>query len=502
MVEFARFGDPARFEIAVRWARDTEPRSRRPAGFGWSMGDLRVTVAGMAITRSQRNAASQDHVGWYLAPFFEWLATHWAHILHEQAFAWAEKRDAPAVAACRRALALGIEASDDEGRKKYREVQAWFGRHALRAVSEGGLFPDVFVRRLGDEIELSWSSSQPLFAPDGFRFVLDPGHALLPVRDVAGPLWEALQWCASQPPPSLHGADIPEWRALYEKIEAVRNSSSQDFDRVLVAPGLLKEVRDALKLAGRPELAEERTDSDAPYVDVFAPAVAMFGGVSPNLTRQDVGDLCGLLAQMARGGDSEAMAKLVREGGLGVPNVPHAEGYQLAEILLEDLDLARSTDWIDIRSVVAHLGIEIVERRLQSAAIRGVALAGEGFTPTILVNAASIFNANENGQRFTIAHELCHILFDRNRARRVAHISGQWVAPGIERRANAFAAYALMPRHLVVRLFSDRSAEGERVVRLARTLHVNESALIEHLYNLDLIDEVERERLRTSFRSS
>ena len=30
MVEFAAFGDPARFEIAVRWTNDAEPRARRP----------------------------------------------------------------------------------------------------------------------------------------------------------------------------------------------------------------------------------------------------------------------------------------------------------------------------------------------------------------------------------------------------------------------------------------------------------------------------------------
>ncbi len=89
MSEFARFGNPARFEIAVRWARDAERRSRRPASHGWSMGEF-FTIGGQSITQSRRGAASQSYVGWYLAPLFDWLATNWAHLLHEEAFAWPE----------------------------------------------------------------------------------------------------------------------------------------------------------------------------------------------------------------------------------------------------------------------------------------------------------------------------------------------------------------------------------------------------------------------------
>ena len=73
--------------------------------------------------------------------------------------------------------------------------------------------------------------------------------------------------------------------------------------------------------------------------------------------------------------------------------------------------------------------------------------------------------------------------------------------PGIERRANAFAAYLLMPRDLIMRhLGYDNRLDTEEIWRLAGILHVNESPLVEHLYNIDLIDEFERDRLRTSIR--
>ncbi len=53
MSEFKLFGDPDRFQLAIRWADDREPRSRRPSRHGWSMGDIKITVAGQVLTRSK-----------------------------------------------------------------------------------------------------------------------------------------------------------------------------------------------------------------------------------------------------------------------------------------------------------------------------------------------------------------------------------------------------------------------------------------------------------------
>lgn len=138
------------------------------------------------------------------------------------------------------------------------------------------------------------------------------------------------------------------------------------------------------------------------------------------------------------------------------------------------------------------------EITLETDSIRGGAVAGEGFSPRIAINRTHYFNDNESGRRFTIAHELCHVLFDRTRARRVAHASsgGPWAARGIEQRANAFAAYLLMPRTLVLEHLAGENRIGSSdIKRLASGLKVNESALLRHLRNLGLIDAGESERL-------
>jgi Zn-dependent peptidase ImmA (M78 family) len=227
----------------------------------------------------------------------------------------------------------------------------------------------------------------------------------------------------------------------------------------------------------------------------------MFGGVSPDLGLPDVEAIVSLLVTRRNHRESAELARLTRERLGRSLGVPHEDGYAYASELWEELGEPNAGSYVDIRAILTELGIEVRVEQLSTDAIRGVALAGDDFGPTILLNTTSIYNRNEDGRRFTLAHELCHILFDRTRARRVTIASGPWVAPGIEKRANAFAAAFLMPRTLVRQLLpAAGSISRDNVVHAAQGLHVSETALVEHIFNLDFISEWDRERLRAAFR--
>ena len=223
----------------------------------------------------------------------------------------------------------------------------------------------------------------------------------------------------------------------------------------------------------------------------------MFGGLSSTLALPDIELLRDALASRFPGEDGRELSELVRARE-GLPlGTPYFDGDSFASDLLADLDQPGDADFVDVRAICNRLEIEVDEIELVTDSIRGVALAGEGLSPKILVNLTHPYNGHDGGRRFTIGHELCHILFDRSLARRITHVSGSWASPGIEKRANAFAAYLLMPRELVVRHFAfDAPNLAGEIGRLAGVLHVNESPLIEHLYNLDLLDAVERDKLR------
>jgi Zn-dependent peptidase ImmA (M78 family) len=225
-------------------------------------------------------------------------------------------------------------------------------------------------------------------------------------------------------------------------------------------------------------------------------AVLMFGGVSPDIGVADTRELMGLLASRAGGHETGELAVLV-DSGIGAPlTAPFEEGYDLAEQLLEELGLPGNSSAVDVHLLLSRLDVAIVERRLETTSIRGVAIAGGRYSPTILVNKASPYNATEAGQRFTLAHELFHILYDRAQAKRITHTSGPWAPPGVEKRANAFAAMLLMPRDLVRRSVPLNNLNRGKLFEAAKSMEVGASALVEHLYNTSVIDEFKRDELR------
>lgn len=502
MAEFTSFGDPDLFEIAVRWRDDAEPRVKRPREYGWSTGDMRIRVGGRLITEVERGAVRQSFVSWYLLPVFDWLAEHWTQLLHEESFTWPERSASPAAIACTRRMRELIRARDHAGREQYAQAQAWWRRHALREAANGGLLPDLFLRRYRDQVEVSWTSGAPLFAPEAFRFTAEPNAAYLAVADVATPLWDALNWAAASSNRVASGSD--DERALTElkrRVGAVRDLTVIDFAAFAVPAVVLKAAVERLTALGATDLLQGQLVDGAPAVAAFGPAVAMFGGVSPQIGVEDVHRLTDVLVQRRQAPEGSLLSSLVADAGAPL-TMPHLQGQQLAAGLLDSLAPA-AVGWIDVREICLQLAIEVRELQLETDSVRGVAFAGPGIGPTIIVNETSAFNRDENGRRFAIAHELCHILYDRTFARRLGITSGAWAPAGVERRANAFAALLLMPRELVLNAVDPGSslADHETLVSAAGRLRVGVSALVEHASNLGLITDDEREVLRVEWRS-
>lgn len=500
MTAFALFGDPARFEIALRWLPDDEPREHRPAHGGWSMGELRLTVGHHVLTRHLQAGQAREAMRWYLLPLFEWLCANWTHMLHEERFSWMENGWAPAAPTVLAALKRWIATAEPSARQSYRDAHAWWSRHALRAADPSALYPDVVFRRLGEDVEVSWTARQPICPPNGFRLELAPGAAVLPMADVAGPLWEALAWAVSAShPQELNEADRESILGLERQIARLAEMSAAEIETACLPATLFERAKEAEVSAGLRADTSVRMEK-APALSRIDDAVLMFGGVSPAIGLDDARMLTHIMGLYRGGRDSAELAALV-DHDVGAPlRAPHTEGAELALDLLEVLGLPRAdSSSVGVETIARRLGVEIVYRTLKTDTIRGAALAGDGYKPAILVNETSHYNVNEAGRRFTIAHELFHILYDRARARRIAHSSGPWAPPGVEKRANAFAAMLLMPPILIARVSSEERWTREAVRRAADSMQVGALALLEHLYNIELIAEDERNRLRAEF---
>ena len=491
MSKFISFGAPDRFEIAARWSTDREPRERLPLEEGWSTADLRITIGNQVLTEHGSGGQSKEYLSWYLSPIVDWLIDSWTWLFHEEGYAWVDKTGGPAAIATLSVLERTIASSSETDRELYRRAQDWWRRHALRAADSSALYPDVYFRRTGDDIEISWLDRQPAHAPDGFALTLLPGYATLPVRAVAEPLWQFLDW-ATRSATAANEADKAIVESLKKRFEDLRRTPFTNLELRHIGERVQRLLESARHAVGSSH--EIEVIDNIPVIESFDSAVLMFGGINVDIGEPDVFRLVEFLEKQRGGLESDALAKLASNPANERWLPPYEEGYLLAEEVRDELGIDPARLHVDINHVLNELNIRVEDVELDTDSIRGVAVAGQGFSPAILVNTQSPYNVNDAGRRFTLAHELSHILFDRTRARKLSHLSGPWASARTEKRANAFAAMFLAPAAAINRALAN-SSESE-VRSLAKRVGIGFSALVEHLYNLDFIGEADRERLR------
>jgi Zn-dependent peptidase ImmA (M78 family) len=510
-------GDTDVFAIRLSFSPDPDQGLAAHPDEAASWGSLQLWVKGQNLCAHVDQGELLLGVHWYMLPFLEWLVEVWNPLLHEERLpnrnvgdvaveSLAYTRNAPALAA-----ELDIYAWE-------QEWYDWYARHALRAARDGGLFPNVVLRRLHDYIEVSWDDEPPAGAPSGFRFSLAKGSALLDPEDVAEPLYElameAVRYLQESVPESVRletlqarVQELPDpcqreirlrWLAgLPAQERIVDRLKDKAADQFKGSWGNITNVLEAFRSG--PAVEAALAADDTPLVLVGScQAALLFGSVSPTVSEADVYTLAELLIkQYSRwGNQNEELEKLSRNIPPDQGSLIWEQGYDLAESLHDVLDL--TGDWIDVRTVIRNLGIHQLWRELNDTGIRGCSIVGPQHKPTIVINRSWRYSRSPAGVRFTIAHELCHLLYDRSHGRRLAIASGPWAPRSIEKRANAFAAMFLMPPHLIERAVADSPdpiTELAGAKAVARALHVSTVAAIEHLCNLTLMTEMERDEL-------
>jgi Zn-dependent peptidase ImmA (M78 family) len=144
------------------------------------------------------------------------------------------------------------------------------------------------------------------------------------------------------------------------------------------------------------------------------------------------------------------------------------------------------SEYIDIEKEVGNLGVETHNIELPDTHIFGVCMGTPAFVPLILLNLFSDDASGVSGRRVTLAHELCHLLFDRAGLRSLARFEGGAAADSdrlMEMRANAFAVELLVPMATLIdqcgAVFGD-----EQLLEISRVQGVSLVALQRHAGNL------------------
>ena len=506
-------GDTSTFAFKVAFSPDPDDGQGIDPNVSVSWGGFQFWVEGRNLCAHQEEGERIDYVHWYLLPLLEWFVRRWNPLLHEERLparnaadtAWASLRET-------RFPPSAIELEEVRANAWESAWQGWWKRHAIRAAREGGLFPDVILRRVRDQIEISWGSNRSQGTPSHFTFdAAESGFATFEPREVAEPVYgvvsEVGEYLASIAPAS------ERFRALNREIRALRTPHRDErlgwlaglgVDEHAVRQGWTRVKR---HLAERPKafrnsMLAASGDSKL-VVEGACHAALMFGTLAPGIRKEDVLKLADTMIGFHMQSDDACTAR-VTSMCQSIPvdesdGPPWFQGYRLAEDLHEELENEFVVaDFVDIDRMLTSLGARVVDVNLTDEAIRAVAIAGPRYRPGIACNVRNRFNAHPFGRRFTLAHELCHLLFDRGTGQRLAIASGPWAPIAVERRANAFAAMLLMPTEMVHRAVSSLEnpvTSHVEVATIASRLNTGFNATLSHLKNLGFIDDTVEQRI-------
>lgn len=118
-----------------------------------------------------------------MLPLIDWLTDNWDPLLHEERLPFSSAGLSAAESLSQTRLPpLSLREGDELAWMDARA--AWWGRHSVRAGREGGLFPDLYLRRYRDTLEVSTGSEPIQGVPEECVFLMPNGvYYLDPVQE-------------------------------------------------------------------------------------------------------------------------------------------------------------------------------------------------------------------------------------------------------------------------------------------------------------------------------
>jgi Zn-dependent peptidase ImmA (M78 family) len=493
-------GNPNEFAVTLSFAPDPDEGRGASRAMSATWGSFEIWVDGLNLCLHHEGAVTLPAVHWYLLPFLQWFVAHWDELLHEERLpnrnegrdAWISLR-----ATAQSPPALSMTDAEEWEEWQYQ----WWSRHALLACRDGGLFPDIVIRRMQDKVEFSWGSSAVAGIPQHCYFFANHGYARVDPQVVAKHLsfvlGSAIEHLRSELPDETAFTSL---RADFQNLLDVDRTRQQ---KALIC-GLQGSVPipEALGTLLASRFGQTTAERATRLVVAESPQYClMFGSVAPDIDEHDVARLIEVVAAIPDSRhDNPLLSSLIRDEPIrSAQERPWQLGYALAEDLHDLLNGKYCQGFmVDVVALFRDLEIDITNVELNDSTIRAIAIAGEYLRPTVAINTRYKYR-HSHPYRFTLAHELCHLLHDRTRGVRLAMASGPWAPVDVERRANAFAAMLLMPATLIQAALGPNRIDLDSVHgiwELSNRLGVSFSAAVEHLCNLKFIDDAARDELK------
>jgi len=482
------FGRPETFAIAVNPLAGGPADGDPASGSTWAA--MRIHVAGRNLYRNvnRTTRAVEEDISWPAVNLARWLVRSWSRLFHTGAWPTSStRRNARDVAyLLDERLAANFDAPDDLVDSRDEFVAA----HSMRAAAAGAALPTVWLSRDGGIISVAWRDSM-----DGeIFFTLSRGEEDVPAVDFAEAVRDFVEWVRGlleERCPGEASRDIKLFSVWLEDFASVDGASSA----LLAETGLSQErCQRVARMAGLQQAAlsdlfqlEDRWFAHGTLADVRrSPVAVAFRCAAPTVSDAE---LVSIRRQIIEAESNEQAAVALDDLARRVARPTRATrdyvtGYRLARSLRRVLE--NESERMDIESLLDDPSVGTVELALSDTEIDGGCVCDTHHGPLVFVNPQSKKAATAWGRRMVLAHELCHLLFDRHEAVGLGVMSGPWAPPRIERTANAFAIELLLPLAGVLETVGPawENTQDDQVEALMSKYALGITAATQHLHNL------------------
>lgn len=165
--------------------------------------------------------------------------------------------------------------------------------------------------------------------------------------------------------------------------------------------------------------------------------------------------------------------------------IPYLLGYRAAEQVRRVFGFGDGQN-VNPDDVLRELNVYLDETSLSidEVPLDAVAVWGRSVGPAVLINSGNRSRAAHfHGRRSTYAHELCHLLLDRDGALPVGEVLGGRVPALPEKRARAFAAEFLLPRQSAASVVRSSTSVLNALTELTSTFGVSEEVAAWQIIN-------------------
>ncbi len=446
------FGDSSTLGLRITWTDD--PRARTAAEH--TQGELCVELDGHLVW-GECVSGIQRGVSWTWIELLERLATSWKYLKWEDfgPFGMTEHpRDLRQAAGFR-----WQKVSEAQREAEEWELYRYEERHDLAQALGGLHLPSLWLVRRGNQMLVSCRRIDAMLPVD---------QALQTLAGLGDAISDRLLNCGDERATIARRTWTERAKSDPEKFTEIVSGRDRDYLR-LVRGGRTSEevfgigsslVPNELLAAARMTPRELPTEDMAKILD----QICSLSRVA--VTRLDEW--------------SQELLPLV-----GARQRPHEQGYAAANWLRGQCELPGGSA-VDLETLYRSLGIRVLDVSLKSEVLEAVAVWGPAHGPGVLINISRTRSSTKPGRRFSMAHELCHLLLDRSSARPLVDVM---VGPGtrgddeVEKRANAFAAEFLLPRSQLPELFTTTENLTETAEGIVNRFQIGRELLYRQVQN-------------------